>query len=418
MYVQSHIYQNRLVTFPGPGGPPAISHVLVKQEFGLDGQEESSSSEVQAVVSLVLEHARKTPELTLGVITMGIRHMTRVQAALDHALEEHHEFGEFFDPNKSERFFIKNLERVQGDERDAIIISIGYGKDRAGNLPLRFGPLLPEGGRRRLNVAVTRSRQQLTVVSSFSYLDIDLSRVRAGSGVELLRNYLQYAASNGKQLGDADVTGEPLNSFEAEVFDCLSAAGLKLIPQMGASQFRIDMVAEHPQKPGRYVLAIECDGASYHSSYTARDRDRLRQQQLENLGWRFHRIWSTDWFMRKEEEIHRTMNAFREGVAFADRLDQGVATNNHHGNGISREHASPNGALRRGPRPMIAVRTSIDQYSTVELTQILRWIASDGQLRTDDQIIDEMVTALGFSRRGVRIERAIQSAIAYWRPRT
>jgi len=149
-----HIYQNRLVTFPGPGGPPAISHVLVKQEFGVDGQEESSSSEVQAVVSLVLEHARKSPELSLGVITMGIRHMTRVQAALDHALEEHPEIRAFFDPSRSERFFVKNLERVQGDERDAIIISIGYGKDRAGNPPHRFGPLLPEGGRRRLNVAV------------------------------------------------------------------------------------------------------------------------------------------------------------------------------------------------------------------------------------------------------------------------
>ena len=104
--------------------------------------------------------------------------MTRVKAALDHALEAHPEIGTFFDPSRRERFFVKNLERVQGDERDAIIISIGYGKDRAGNLPLRFGPLLPEGGRRRLNVAVTRARQKLTAVSSFSHLDVDLTRVR------------------------------------------------------------------------------------------------------------------------------------------------------------------------------------------------------------------------------------------------
>jgi very-short-patch-repair endonuclease len=418
-----HIYQNRLVTFPGPGGPPAISHVVVEQEFGADGQEESCSAEVRAVVSLILEHAKKRPESTLGVITMGIRHMTRVQAALDHALEQHAELGAFFDTNKSERFFIKNLERVQGDERDAIIISIGYGKDRAGNLPLRFGPLLPEGGRRRLNVAATRARQKLTVVSSFSHLDIDLSRVRAGSGVELLRNYLQYAASNGKRLGDADVSGEPLNAFEAEVFDCLSSAGLKLIPQMGASHFRIDIVAEHPAKPGRYVLAIECDGATYHSSYTARDRDRLRQQQLENLGWRFHRIWSTDWFMRKEDEIQRATKAFQDAVVFADKLDRGAAPNNHHGNGSNQEQAEDGWCLeaapvlQRGSRPCVPVRTSINQYTMGELIQLLRWIASDGQLRTDDQIIDEMVAALGFSRRGARIEKAVQSAITYWRPR-
>jgi hypothetical protein len=163
-FLNHYLYQGRLVTFPGPGGPPAISHVSVKQEFGLDGQEDSCSKEVQKVVALVLEHARSNPDQTLGVITMGIRHMNRVQAALDQALESHAELGAFFDPNKGERFFVKNLERVQGDERDAIIISIGYGKDRAGNLPLRFGPLLPEGGRRRLNVAVTRARQRLTRV--------------------------------------------------------------------------------------------------------------------------------------------------------------------------------------------------------------------------------------------------------------
>ena len=410
-----HIYQDRLVTFPGPGGPPAISHVLVKQEFGVDGQEESSSQEVQKVVALVLEHARSNPDQTLGVITMGIRHMNRVQAALDQALENHTDLGAFCDPNKGERFFVKNLERVQGDERDAIIISIGYGKDRAGNLPLRFGPLVPEGGRRRLNVAVTRARQRLTVVSSFSHLDLDLARVRPGSGVELLRNYLQYASTNGKRLGDAEVTGEPLNAFEAEVFDCLSAKGLKLIPQMGASRFRIDMVAEHPKKPGRYVLAIECDGATYHSSYTVRDRDRLRQQQLENLGWRFHRIWSTDWFMRKEDEIQRALKAFNESVEFADKLDGGVVQNNH-SNGVHRDTSSA--VLRRGPRPPVSIRTSITEYREGELIQLLRWIASDGQLRTDDQIIDEVIPTLGLSRRGVRIESAIRSAISRWRPRS
>lgn len=409
-----HIYQDRLVTFPGPGGPPAISHVLVKQEFGVDGQEDSSSQEVQRVVALVLEHARSNPDQTLGIITMGIRHMNRVQAALDHAMETHSEFGAFFDPNKSERFFVKNLERVQGDERDAIIISIGYGKDRAGNLPLRFGPLLPEGGRRRLNVAVTRARQKLTVVSSFSHLDLDLARVRPGSGVELLRNYLQYASTNGKRLGDAEVTGEPLNAFEADIFDCLSAKGLRLIAQMGASRFRIDMVAEHPKKPGRYVLAIECDGATYHSSYTARDRDRLRQQQLENLGWRFHRIWSTDWFMRKEDEIQRALRAFNESVVFADKLDGGAVQNNHC-HGI--QHDTPSSTPKRGPRPPVPVRTSISEYREGELIQLLSWIASDGQLRSDDQIIDELIPMLGFSRRGVRIENAVRGAIARWRPR-
>ncbi|HET9697008.1 MAG TPA: AAA domain-containing protein, partial [Terriglobales bacterium] len=408
-----HIYRDRLVTFPGPGGPPAVSHVLVQQAPGQDGEEESSAAEVRRVMELILEHARTRPHETLGVIAMGIKHADRLQRALDQALGESHELDEFFDTNRSERFFIKNLERVQGDERDAIILSIGYGKDRAGNLPFRFGPLLSEGGRRRLNVAITRARQRLTLVSSFSYLDMDLSRVKPGSGVEMLRNYLQYAATNGQRLGESNITGFPENSFEAEVEDVLSARGMKLIPQMGASSYRIDLVAEHPKKPGRYVLAIECDGASYHSSYTARDRDRLREQQLERLGWRFHRIWSTDWFMRKESEVERALAAFEAAVKYADQLDSGLIANGNHHDAVQANLPKSNGsATPRGPRPQIAIRTNITQYPLSDLIGLVRWIGSDGQLRTDDQIITELVPMLGFSRRGARIDSVLKRAIA------
>lgn len=412
-FSNQHIYQGRLITFPGPGGPPVITHELVQQELGADGQEESCAAEVRRTVELVVRHASEHPDLTLGVITMGIKHMNRIQAALDRELERNPGIATYFDPSARERFFVKNLERVQGDERDAVIISIGYGKDRAGNLPLRFGPLLSVGGRRRLNVAITRARDQVTVVSSFSHTDIDLARVRPGSGVELLRDYLLYASSNGKRLADGELSSVPLNDFEADIFDALSGQGLRLVPQVGASHFRIDMVAEHPTKPGRFVLAIECDGASYHSSYTARDRDRLRQQQLENLGWRFHRIWSTDWFMRKEDEIKRAMLAFQAAVAYADKLDGGtihpkVSTEqlpNGKNNGVS-EHVQT-----RRAKPHVPVRSSIAQYSLSELIQWIEWIVSDGRLRTDDEIVAEMISVLGFARRGARIEATIQQAL-------
>ncbi|NES18661.1 MAG: hypothetical protein F6K41_06950 [Symploca sp. SIO3E6] len=208
---------------------------------------------------------------------------------------------------------MKNIERVQGDERDAIILSVGYGKDCSGKLPYRFGPLLTEGGERRLNVSITRARRRMTLVSSFDHHDMNPDRSRA-RGVELLRLYLQYAASQGKILGDTGYSGIPLNPFEADIYDRLTAKGIPLLPQWGVSRYRIDLVAQHPQKPGCFVLAIECDGASYHSSPTARDRDRLRQQQLEALGWRFHRIWSVDWFMRREEEIKRAVTAFQAAL--------------------------------------------------------------------------------------------------------
>lgn len=404
-----HIYGGRLVTFPGPGGSPVVRHVLVNQPLGVDGQEESSGTEVQKVVELVLEHAEKRPDETLGVIAMGIRHADRVQRALDEALEQRPDLDRFFDPGAPERFFVKNLERVQGDERDAIILTVGYGKDRGGNLPFRFGPLLSQGGQRRLNVAVTRARQRMTLVSSFSHLDMNLERVKPGTGVELLRFYLQYAATEGKRLSDAVSTGFPLNEFEAEIYDALQSRGIPLIPQVGASRFRIDLVAQHPKEPGRFVLAIECDGASYHSSPTARDRDRLRQQQLENLDWRFHRIWSTDWFMRKEEGIERALAAYQAAVEYADahKPAVGTASSKSHNGPVTVTESFPPSARRR-PRPNVLIRDSITEYSNAEITRLIQWINSDGHLRTDEEIIDELLPELGFGRRGARIEAVIR----------
>lgn len=411
-----YIYKDRLVTFPGPGGSPVVQHVLVEQRLGIDGQEESCSQEVQRIVDLVLDHAVKKPTESLGVIAMGIRHADRVQRALDQALAERHDLSPFFDPTAEERFFVKNLERVQGDERDAIILTVGYGKDRGGNLPFRFGPLLSVGGQRRLNVAVTRARRRMTLVSSFSHLDMDLAKVKRGTGVELLRYYLEYAASGGKRLGDLTVTDFPMNSFEAEVFDVLQSKGISLVPQVGASSYRIDLVAEHPRQKGRYVLAIECDGASYHSSPTARDRDRLRQKQLENLDWRFHRIWSTDWFMRKDEEVQRALAAYEAAVADIDH-SQSVSEAPTAVKSLTVQNLHMVKPKGRGIRPNVQWHDLITQYSRRELMVLVDWIQSDGRLRTDDEIIEELLPELGFRRRGVRIETVLKSVLEEYRNR-
>ncbi len=164
----------------------------------------------------------------------------------------------------------------------------------------------------------------MSVISSFSHDEIDLER--SGSrGVQLLKAYLEYAASGGRRLPDAERAGEvPLNPFEADIRDALEGRGIRTRPQFGASRYRIDLVAMHPARPGRPVLAIECDGASYHSSATARDRDRLRQAHLQRLGWRFLRIWSTDWFYGREQETERALAAYQEAVHLADRMDADV----------------------------------------------------------------------------------------------
>ena len=336
-----HIYGDRLITFPGAGGPPALFHVMVPFIPDQDGQEESSGPEVRRVVELVLKHAAERPSETLGVIAMGIKHARRVEAAVDQALLSRPDLDAFFAEDRNERFFVKNLERVQGDERDAIILTVGYGKDRSGKLLYRFGPLNAKGGERRLNVAITRARQRMTIVSSFDHRDMDPDRTKA-RGAELLRLYLEYAASRGKRLGDQGHLAFPENSFEADVQNALQSKGIELIPQYGVSKYRIDFVAKHPKRPGRLVLAVECDGASYHSAYTARDRDRLRQQHLEALGWRFQRIWSTDWFMSRDREIDSgAVAADKAAIVHADCADSSGG-----GSSVSSGDSGENGSDR------------------------------------------------------------------------
>lgn len=409
-----YVYDDRLVTFPGAGLEKSISHVFVDHIPTSDGQEQSSAKEVEKIVQLVLEHAHNSPGRSLGVITMGIKHANRIQAALDRELNGSSEFAEFFDTGRRERFFIKNLERVQGDERDVIILSVGYGKDRAGNLPLRFGPILSPGGTRRLNVAATRAKEQVIVVSSFLYSDINSSLVRPETGLEFLKNYLEYAGSGGRLLTSGKISAEPPNEFELDIQEALSSEGIVLVPQLGCSTFRIDLAACHPTEPGRYVLAIECDGATYHSGYTARDRDRLRQQQLERLGWTFHRIWSTDWFLRRDEEIKRAVEAFHKAVAKSDRRDQAAQDSSSAVPPPPRPpegEAATNGS--RTPRTCpVPWRKSIDYYSNADLRTLLRWVKSDGKLRTNDELAQEIFKALPFARRGSKIDAVIKQAIA------
>ncbi len=259
-----YFYDQSLLTFPGVHGDDCLRHIKVDAPRpGLDANE-SASGEVVAVVEAILDHAATRPSESLGVIALGQVHAERITEALRRARPEHPELDGFFDGvtvSGDEPFFVKNLERVQGDERDAIILSIGYGKRNAnGQLTYHFGPILTEKGERRLNVAITRARRRLTLVSTFGAEDMDPSRSDR-RGVELLRRYLQYVASGGNDLGSGPKENPKLNAFEIDVRDRLVAAGIPVIAQYGVSGYSIDFVATDRDQPGRFVLAIECDGA-------------------------------------------------------------------------------------------------------------------------------------------------------------
>ena len=415
-FSNAHIYGGSLTAFPGAIVDPPITHCLIpfRPISGVTGTR-SNPDEVERVVELILEHAREAPHESLGVIAFGQHHANNIDNALMRRLSEMTDpsLDDFFSESNEERFFVKNIERVQGDERDAIILSVGYHKDANGNLPYRFGPILQEGGERRLNVAVTRARSRLTLVSSFSHRDMDPGRSSA-RGVVLLRQYLEYAASGGQILG-ASVSDVPLNPFELSIMEGLEKRGIPVTPQYGVSGYRIDFACAHPEQPGRMVLAIEADGASYHSAPTARDRDRLRQQVLEAKGWRFHRIWSTDWFRNREVELDKAVQAWKNAVETSDSDEAPSAVEPPHEVTSDLEaHSSP--SPQRGPRPPVPKRgtgryNNISDYTSSQLVSLVRWIESDTLLRTDEDVMREMINELGFGRTGSRIRARIESAI-------
>ena len=407
-FANHHVYDGRMTTFPGALADDCISHVEVPFSQRAVQQRGSNSAEVERVVDLILEHARERHRESLGVIAFGLHHANRIEETLLQARRDRPELDEFFSESAGEPFFVKNLERVQGDERDAIILSVGYGRGEDGRMHYAFGPINQEGGHRRLNVAITRAKRRMTVVSAFSPYELNPDRIRA-EGLRLLRGYIAYAASGGADLGRDDHDKPPPNDFERDIQQRLEAAGIPIEPQYGASGYRIDFVALHPEQPSRPVLAIEADGASYHSAKSARDRDRLRQEHLERLGWRFHRIWSTEYFRNPEREIDRVVAAWRGAVAAADIPELELAEE------PAEEPAPaepPPPQPQRGPKPNLGPkRPSINDYHPYELREMIDWVNSDGILRTEEETVQEVSRALSFQRRGSRISAVIQAVL-------
>lgn len=406
------VYDWSLTTFPASDGEDCVRHVAVEPSAGIKGGANSPQAEVEAVVALVLEHARTRPEETLGVITFGIPHTRRVQAAVEAAFEAAPELEQALNTNERESFFVKNIERVQGDERDSIILSVGYGKGLDGKLRLFWGPLLQPGGERRLNVAISRARAHMTLVTSFAADDV-AEDAHPSAGFQLMYRFLRFMASGGRDLSNDGRRAVALNPFEIDVRDQLAREGLDLVPQLGVGRYRLDFAVRHPEHPGRYVLAIEADGASYHAGLVARERDRLRQRLLEARGWRFHRIWSTDWFNDAECEVKKVLDSYRDALGSPTRQSS-TATEPRLRDSEQIADAEPfwhiASATRTYPRPRFVARLGIDSYDAALLVNVILHIRSDGVIRTRDQEMLEVMHELGFAKRGSKIVMAIEHA--------
>ena len=316
-----NFYSNNLVTFPSSSKDHegiGVDYYYVDGTF--DRTKKTNWAEANFVVDLIYKNIKEYPMRSLGVVAFSVAQQTLIDRLLSKKREEDPSFEWFFSADNAEPFFIKNLESVQGDERDTIIFSVAYAKDYMGRFIQNFGPLNREGGERRLNVAVTRAKDNVQLVASIHYTDIDLSRVES-EGAKLLRAYLDYAQNGELALERTiNVSAEDKfdSYFEQEVCDFLRDQGFTVDTQVGCSGYRIDLGLREPDS-SNYLLAIECDGATYHSSKNARDRDSLRQTVLEKMGWKFYRIWSTDWYKNTRIEKERLLEAARNAVLFHEK---------------------------------------------------------------------------------------------------
>jgi very-short-patch-repair endonuclease len=417
-------YDNRLFIVPSPydavAGMGLKFHHLPDAHYDR-GNTRTNPREARMVAEAVMRHAREAPDKTLGVATFSVAQRQAIQNELELLRKQNPETEDFFSRGSTEPFFVKNLENIQGDERDVIFISLGYGRTKEGYVAMSFGPLNSDGGERRLNVLISRAKLRCEVFSSITGDDIDLSRSK-GRGVAALKLFLTFAQTG--RLGIAGESGrDPDSVFEEQVAARLTALGHDVKTQIGTAGFFIDLAVADPDKPGRFVLGIECDGAQYHSSRSARDRDRLRQNVLEAHGWVLHRIWSTDWFLRPEEETAKVVKAIEAAKAqwreMDERAEDSVSAvpirfSVHEeadtdivvaGNAAERE------TIARYEEAKLSVRRQVEPHETSlpEMKKhVVKVVTVEGPIHESEIVVR---IRWGLARAGNRIKDAVQAAI-------
>lgn len=324
-------YDGDLVTFPAPVTRDSAVSLVPVQGAWSRGKLRTNQAEAEAIVAEVIKRLTDPTfvdeagqPLSLAVVTLNSEQQKLIEDLLDKARQKRPELERFFAEDALEPVVVKNLETVQGDERDLVLLGIGFGPETPGapSMPMNFGPLNRGGGWRRLNVAVTRARREMMIFASFPPHMVDLNRT-AAEAVRDLKHYLEFAERGPRALGEAVAgsVGGFESPFEQAVARGLRDRGWTVVPQIGVSRFRIDLGVVNPDRPGDYLCGVECDGAAYHSAATARDRDKVREAVLKSLGWDLLRVWSTDWWIDQRGALDRLDHLLREKlVAFRARV--------------------------------------------------------------------------------------------------
>jgi len=416
-YSNHGFYDGNLTVFPSPCISREVNGLRFEhvQEgvYQRGAGKRKNPVEAQRVAEYVMEHARTRPELSLGVAAFSMAQMQEVMDRVEILRRQHPETEVYFTSHPYEPFFVKNLENVQGDERDVILISVGYGRTDAGTISMSFGPLNNEGGERRLNVLISRAKLQCVVFSNLTYGDIDLSKTKS-AGVRHLKGYLQFAEKG--YIDQQEPSGrEPDSPFEVEVAAAIRSMGYEVHHQIGSAGYFIDLAIVDPASPGRYLLGIECDGATYHSSRWARDRDRLRQQVLEGLGWTMHRIWSKSWFEDPETELKKIHSALELDAPISASKPPAVSTLSSPV--IERMVPGKKAACGEPISYEMAALRKMSQFSGSEkvkerkLRQMLMQVIETESPIHVEEALKRVLSATGIGRMGSRIRYILESAL-------
>lgn len=369
-------YENKLFIVPSPMA--SGDSLGLKFRFVPDGRYDRGGSrtnrlEAIAIAEAVMRHAQCNAELSLGVVAFSSAQRDAILDEVEQRRRAEPKLEAFFMNGGPAPFFVKSLENVQGDERDVILISVGYGKDEDGKLSQNFGPLNREGGERRLNVLISRAAACCEVYSSIRACDIDLTRTPT-AGVEALHHFLAYAESGTLQSA---VDANPARDvFEGHLANTLRSKGYEVVERVGVGGFHIDLGIRDPETPGRFLMGIECDGQQYRTSPWIRDRDRLRPQILELRGWKMHRVWIADWFQNPEQQTELILKAIKKARSQWNEIDRSQSASP-----LSRTGSSV--ASRKSTKPFWTRSTadegSIDSARAIDYTAA-DFVISDEEL--------------------------------------
>ena len=423
-FSNQHYYDNKLNTFPAAKNSPLLGvHFQFVPDAILDRRTRTNSAEADAIVSYVAQMIADPAQAkrSVGIVTFNISQCELIQDRFEQFRADHPQFEEYFSDSLPEPFFVKNLENVQGDERDVILFSVGYAPDADGKLYMNFGPLNRVGGERRLNVAITRAKHRVVVFSSIHATQIDLSRTSA-KGANDLREFLAYAERGAAATAPKLASDAAADTLQEIIAKFLAEHGYESERNVGCSSFRIDLAVKHPEKPGEYLLGILCDGRRSARDYTCRDRESTRTGVLKGLGWNLAHAWATEWRLDRPAAEQALLEAL--DAALHGRKPEEKAAN-------PSSQPSPAGTTSQSSQPSPATpyhpwqgktNCPLDEFGLTlrchkELVrQVKEIIATEGPV-TDALLARRLRAAWGITRNTTKVQDAILSAIEVAKPR-